>query len=142
MNLVKVSFSSSLAILTLCCMSLAQTPATSASKSQLAHGRYLVQRVGLCGECHTPHDNHGQPVKGQELQGSMIPFKPAVPMPAWATSSPPLAGLPGFTDEQMITFLTTGKDTSGKFARPPMPPFRFNKTDAAAVTAYLRSLKK
>jgi hypothetical protein len=72
----------------------------------------------------------------------MIPFKPAVPMPAWATSSPPLAGLPGFTDEQMITFLTTGKDTSGKFARPPMPPFRFNKTDAAAVTAYLRSLKK
>lgn len=111
----------------------------SANKA-LERGRYLVQRVGMCGDCHTPHDQHG-PIAGQELQGSTIPFKPTVPMPVWATSSPAIAGLPQFSnDKAAMTFLTTGKDASGHFARPPMPAYRFNRKDAAAVVAYLRSL--
>jgi hypothetical protein len=61
-----------------------------------------------------------------------------VPMP-WADKSPDIAGLPGWTDEQAITFFMTGK-LNGAAPRPPMPAFRFNKEDARAVTAYLRSL--
>jgi mono/diheme cytochrome c family protein len=106
--------------------------------AQLAHGRYLVERVGLCGECHTEHDQQGNPVAGKELKGAVLPFKPTVPMP-WADKSPDIAGLPGWTDEQAITFFMTGK-LNGAAPRPPMPAFRFNKEDARAVTAYLRSL--
>ena len=115
---------------------------SAAEKTQLEHGRYLVQRVGLCGDCHTPHDDHGQPIEAKTLQGAGLTFKPLGPVPNWVEYAPPLIGLLGSTDEQMITFLTTGKDASGKPARPPMPAYRFNKKDAAAVVVYLRSLSK
>jgi mono/diheme cytochrome c family protein len=106
---------------------------------QLEHGRYLVQQVGLCGDCHTPRDGHGQSIESKALQGAGIGFKPLAEM-AWGGYAMPIAGLPGFTDEQAITFLTTGKDPSGHSPKPPMPPYRFNRRDAAAVVAYLRSL--
>jgi mono/diheme cytochrome c family protein len=111
-------------------------------KDKLERGRYLVQQVGLCGDCHTPHNEKGEPIADQLLQGASTRFKPTSPVPDWAEYTPPVAGFPGFTDEQAITFLTTGKDASGQLAAPPMPQYRFNKEDAAAVVAYLRSVKK
>jgi len=115
-------------------------PQSEAGKARLERGRYLVQQVGLCGDCHTPRDDKGQPIVAKTLQGARTMFKPTVPMPSWGEFAPPIAGLPGFTDAQAITFLTTGKDVAGKLSAPPMPPYRFDKDDAAAVVAYLRSL--
>ena len=63
-------------------------------------------------------------------------------MPNWAEAAPPLAGLPGWTDAQLVTLLTTGKDQKGEPPEPPMPEYRMIKEDAAAVAAYLRSLGK
>jgi Cytochrome c len=109
-------------------------------KAQIEHGRYLVQQVGMCNDCHTPFNDKG-PVPGKELQGTVLPFKPTVPMPAWAPTSPAIAGLPQFPDDaSAVVFFTTGKDASGKNPRPPMPGYRFNKKDASAIVAYLRSL--
>ena len=34
----------------------------------LGYGKYLVTISG-CGECHTPHDDHGQPIPGKEFAG-------------------------------------------------------------------------
>lgn len=116
--------------------------AQSADKDKLERGRYLVQQVGLCGDCHTPHNEKGEPLTDQLLQGASTRFKPMTPVADWAEYTPPLAGFPGFTDEQALTFLTTGKDASGQLAAPPMPQYRFSREDAAAVLAYLRSLKK
>lgn len=113
---------------------------SAAARAQLARGRYLVQRVGICSDCHTPRDAKGQLIEAKALQGAPIIFKPIVPLPGWAAVSVPIAGLPGFTDAQAIRFLTTGKDVSGKFAPPPMPAYRFTRRDAEAVVAYLRSL--
>ena len=131
-------------VLTVFCAAALSTaspqPQSEASEAQLERGRYLVQQVGICGDCHTPRDDRGQPVEAKALQGARIMFKPTVPMPNWGEFAPPIVGLPGFTDAQAITFLTTGKNVSGKFGAPPMPAYRFNKKDAAAVVAYLRSL--
>ena len=113
---------------------------SEAGKGRLERGRYLVQQVGLCGDCHTPRDDKGQPIEAKTLQGARIMFKSTVPMPSWGEFAPPIAGLPGFTDTQAITFLTTGNDVAGKLSAPPMPPYRFDKDDAAAVVAYLRAL--
>ena len=122
-------------------LSSARPPGRSAAaKGQLERGRYLVQRVGLCEDCHTPMDQQGRPIEARALQGARIAFKPIAPIPGWAEVSVPIAGLPGFTDAQAVAFLTTGKDVSGKFARPPMPAYRFSRRDAGAVAAYLRSL--
>jgi mono/diheme cytochrome c family protein len=101
------------------------------------NGRYLVEKVGLCIDCHSPRDERGQFVRERWLQGAPIPFTPAVPMP-WAPVSKPLAGLPTLTDEQAMTFLTTGVLPDGRMPLPPMPPYRLSVDDARDVIAYLR----
>lgn len=112
--------------------------AQSNPAAQIARGRYLVQRVGMCGDCHTPRDEKGVPLPGRALAGAPIEFKPLNPMP-WATTAPEIAGLPGWKDEQIVTFLMTGK-LDGKAPNPPMPGYRLTASDARAVVAYLRSM--
>jgi mono/diheme cytochrome c family protein len=109
--------------------------------AKLARGKYLVENVGMCADCHTPRGPGGVFDQSRWLQGSVLGFAPTVPMPAWAEAAPPIAGLPAYTDEQALAFLTTGKTISGQPLRPPMPPYRFNTEDAEAVLVYLRSLK-
>jgi mono/diheme cytochrome c family protein len=113
----------------------------SAGAQSVAHGKYLVERVSGCNDCHTPRDEKGQPIMSQSLQGATLGTQPIHPMP-WAAVAPPIAGLPAnFTPEQMLTFLQTGKRPDGSSPRPPMPPYRFSREDAQSVTAYIRSLK-
>ena len=101
-------------------------------------GRYLVEQVGLCKDCHSPRNERGEFLVDRWLQGSMIPFKPTIPMP-WAEVSIPIAGLPTLPDDaQAMTFLTTGVLPGGRLPRPPMPPYRFSPEDARDVIAYLR----
>jgi len=121
---------------------VSQTGSGTAAKpsAAVARGKYLVNNVGMCDDCHTPMGKNGQPMKGQHLQGAPLPFKPTVPIPGFMAIAPQIAGLPGYTDEQAVEFFTTGKKPSGAMAAPPMPAFRFNKADAEAVVAYLKSL--
>jgi mono/diheme cytochrome c family protein len=119
----------------------AKTVVKDPKAALIARGRYLVGPAGQCGDCHTPTDKKGQPVRTQALQGAPIMFKPTVPVPGWADMSLPIVGLPTMaSDDEAITFLMTGKHSDGKMAAPPMPQYRFNRRDAEAIVAYLRSL--
>ncbi|HYD83140.1 MAG TPA: hypothetical protein VEA63_03790 [Opitutus sp.] len=104
-------------------------------------GRYLVDNVGLCADCHTPRNERGEFVRELWLQGSALGFKPLVEMP-WAPAAPPIAGLRAMTDQQAITFLTSGVRPDGSRPLPPMPEYRFSEPDAQAVLAYLRTIGK
>ncbi len=106
-----------------------------------ARGKYPVENVGLCQDCHTPRNERGEYVREKWLQGSELFFKPLAPIPGWTTKSPAIAGLPNWTDEQAQKFFTTGIAPDGSHANPPMPEFRFSREDANAVIVYLRSLK-
>ncbi len=113
----------------------------AAAAAQIERGKYLVERVGMCGECHSPRNDKGGYDRSQWLQGELIDFKPTRPMP-FAAIAPPIAGLPTYTrDDQAIAFFETGTNSLGKSALPPMPQFRLSHEDAVAVVAYLRSLK-
>jgi mono/diheme cytochrome c family protein len=113
-----------------------------AADAQIKRGQYLVERVGVCGECHSPRNDKGEYDRSQWLQGELIDYKPTRPMP-FAAIAPPIAGLPTFAqDEAAVKFLETGTNAMGKTALPPMPQFRLNHEDATAVVAYLRSLKR
>ncbi len=117
--------------------------ARAADPAQIEHGRYLVEQVGMCADCHSPRKANGEFDRDQWLQGELISFKPDHPMPAFAALAPPIAGLPGYaTDAAALRFLETGTNAQGKRAMPPMPQIRLNHEDALAVVAYLRSLKK
>jgi hypothetical protein len=110
------------------------------SAALLARGKYLVEDVGMCGDCHTPRNDKGEFVKERWLQGTTLDFKPTAPVPVWADKTPNIAGLPGWEKDAAIRFLMTGIGYNGLPGRPPMPRFRFNVQDAQAMVAYLKSL--
>lgn len=117
--------------------SLSAAPAPSAAK--IARGKYLVENVARCGDCHSPQDEKGQPIPGKELTGSALSFKPVAPMPVWAEKAPNIAGLRGWTEDAAVKFMMTGIAYNDLPARPPMPQYRLNQEDAAAAVAYLIS---
>jgi hypothetical protein len=106
----------------------------------LARGKYLVEGTAMCGDCHTPRNEKGEPIEAQWLKGATLDFKPTVPIPMWADKSVDIAGLPGWEREAAIKFLMTGTVPNSVPARPPMPQYRFNLQDATAIVAYLKSL--
>jgi len=122
-----------------CSRSDASPPAGGAQAS-LERGKYLVENVGLCSDCHTPRLQDGTLDRDRWLMGSMVEFTPIHPIPGWATVAPAIAGLASFTDEEAVALLESGVAPGGRPLAPPMPPFRLNHDDAVAVVAYLRTL--
>lgn len=109
--------------------------------ARIKRGRYLVERVALCSDCHSQRDWRGRQDREHWLQGATLDFKPARLMP-WAAVAPAIAGLPTLTnDAAAVKYFETGINAAGKASAPPMPQFRLEPDDAVAMVAYLRSLK-
>jgi hypothetical protein len=108
----------------------------------VARGRYLVNNVAMCGECHSPKLKN-QPDRDHWLQGAQLHFHPGQPVPWFATYAPAIAGLPaGWSQAQVAHFLQTGTTPGGVPPRAPMPAYRMDRADAEAVAAYLHSLRQ
>ena len=136
-----------LLVLTFSALAWAQTPArakesrnTSPEASGVARGKYIVEGVAMCTQCHTPRTSAGAPDTTKWLQGAPLWLKPATPIADWPLNAPRLAGLVPGSDDDMVKLLTTGIWRDGKPPRPPMPQFRLTRQDAKAVVAYLKSL--
>lgn len=132
-----------LLILAAVLLAAAQTSAPAGQDGRIDRGRYLVERVAQCPECHTPRDVGGNLIRTQFLQGAPVPVKaPPYPNMRWAFQAPAIAGLAGFTDQDVMRLFTEGIVVrTGQPPTPPMPRFRFSREDAEAVIAYLRSLR-
>jgi mono/diheme cytochrome c family protein len=115
--------------------STAQTATTN-----VARGKYLVEQVARCGDCHSAHDAKGAPIAGKELRGAPLLFKPITPTQDWADKAPNIAGLRAWETADAVKFLMTGIAYNDLPARPPMPQYHMNKEDAQAIVAYLKSL--
>jgi mono/diheme cytochrome c family protein len=109
-------------------------------RGEIERGRYLVEEVAKCAECHTPRDSSGQLDHEAWLQGAPIWIRPVQPIQNWADHVPALAGLPSFTDEQMERVLEKGVGPEGEVLRPPMHTYHMVPEDAKAIIAYLKSL--
>ena len=118
--------------------SFAQSGKTGAGK--IARGKYIVNAVAHCGDCHSQHNEKGEPISGKEFRGGALAFKPVAPTPNWADKAPNIAGLRGWEDADAVKFFMTGLAYNDLPARPPMPQYKMNKEDAEAVVAYLKSL--
>jgi len=120
----------------LCTSLLSAKPASD----EVARGKYLVDEVARCPECHTPRDAAGNLKAEAWLRGAPIWIKPIAPILNWADQAPPLAGLPSFTDQQMENVLEQGVGPIGEILRPPMHTYHLHRDDARAIIAYLKSL--
>ena len=113
------------------------------SKSEagiVARGKYIVEGVAMCGQCHTPRDNNGGSDRSRWLQGAPLPWSPDKPDSDWPTKAPRIGSTPlPASDDDMVKLLTTGIWKNGSRLRQPMPQFRMSRSDAEAVVAYLKS---
>ena len=110
----------------------------SPAAGNVERGRYLVERVAMCAECHSGRDTAGAIVPSERYLGSPLPFRPQA---GWADRAPRIAGLPGYSDAQAMDLLTQGAiGRHGAVLRAPMPRYHMTESDARDVVAFLRSL--
>jgi mono/diheme cytochrome c family protein len=132
------------AILALATIGLAQVatrpphPPTNKA-SQISNGKYIVENVAACSDCHTPKLPNGEPDQKRLLMGNRLNVE-IPPTGRWTKVAPRIAGLSRWEDDEIVILLTTGKLETGLPMRAPMPRFHMTDQDARAVVAYLRSL--
>jgi len=117
-----------------------QRAAVPAEPGAIERGKYLVENVAMCEECHTPRDANGNIDESRHLQGAAIWIVPVHPMTNWANRAPALAGFEGFTEQQGEDILERGVGPNGLPIQPPMHIYHMSHADAQAVISYLRSL--
>jgi mono/diheme cytochrome c family protein len=109
-------------------------------QGDIERGKYLVEEIAKCAECHTPRDQQGNLDTHAWLQGAPIWIMPVQHIPNWADQVPALSGLPSFTDAQMERVLEEGVGPENEVLRPPMHTYHMKPADAKAIIAYLKSL--
>jgi mono/diheme cytochrome c family protein len=113
---------------------------SASSTEEVQRGKYLVEEVAKCAECHTPRDANGELDRQAWLEGAPIWIVPVRHINDWADRAPALAGLPSFTDNDMERILEQGIGPEGEVLRPPMHIYHMAPADAKAIIAYLKSL--
>jgi hypothetical protein len=112
----------------------------TSKEDEIARGRYLVEQVARCPDCHTPRDSSGELDHSHWLQGASVWIKPVRSKQAWASHAPALAGF-FYSDQQGQDVLERGIGTNGIPIQPPMHAYGLHHEDAVAIIAYLRSLR-
>lgn len=109
------------------------------ASAEVNRGRYLVHALGHCGECHTPRNFLGAPVKNSFLAGGDGPEGKRIP-----NLTP--ARLALWSDPELAEYLRTGTTPDGDSASATMEEVIVNTTskltpqDLQALIAYLRSV--
>lgn len=124
---------------------LAACSLLAADSDKIAQGKYLVDEVAKCGDCHTPMTEDGKVDTSRWMKGSTLPFAPIGNIPDWHKTAPDLTSsgrlFTRWKEEGLVKFLTTGVGPNGHAADPPMPAYKLKQDDAEAIVAYLKTLK-
>jgi mono/diheme cytochrome c family protein len=113
---------------------------------KVARGKYLVEEVARCQDCHTPHlMGTGEFVKSAWLKGATMDYVPVTQPPNWRSKTPDITSASPlwarWGDDGMVKFFETGVNPRGNKPNPPMPAYTLSHDDAVAVAAFLKSLK-
>lgn len=116
---------------------------SATAETQLQRGKYLMEAVAACGNCHTPQGPKG-PVAEKALAGG-LPFEEGA-FKVYASNITPhkKTGIGRWTDAQLITAIREGRRPNGTLIAPVMPfeVYRgLSDTDVKAIVAYLRTVK-
>ena len=116
--------------------------------SRVAYGKYLVT-AGHCSDCHTPQDEHFNPIPGMDFAGG-VPLTGAWgpdPKKVFTVTSlnltPDPSGISYFDEKMFINALRTGTVNARPLANiMPWAFFRnLSDDDLGSMFAYLRTLK-
>lgn len=108
----------------------------------LARGKYLMDSMVACANCHAAQGNTGQPLFGASLSGGLAFIDPAFQVYA-ANITPDIeTGIGTWTDDQLKKAIREGIRPDGSVIGPPMPiPFyrHISDADLDAIVVYLRA---
>jgi mono/diheme cytochrome c family protein len=114
------------------------------AQDPIARGKYLAS-FGGCTDCHTPGYFFGKPDEKRYLAGSEVGFEiPGMGVFHGPNLTPDKeTGLGGWSDQEIVTAMTTGVRPDKRILAPIMPwkaLAQLTKDDANAIVAYLRSI--
>jgi mono/diheme cytochrome c family protein len=118
-------------------------PALAQDAALLDRGRYLVEGIAACGNCHTPKGPNGE-LPGMALAGGFTIEEPGLFRAVAPNITPDSeTGIGGWTDAQIALAIREGRRPDGSLIGPPMPIELYRgiaDRDLAAMVAYLRSV--
>jgi mono/diheme cytochrome c family protein len=117
------------------------SPSCASADDEVARGKYIVENVAKCTECHSPRGQNEEPAKGLSLSGAKLEFTPITPNASWAESAPDIRGIKGYNEEAAVTLFSRGIAKNYGELAPPMPSYKMTEDDADAVYKYLKSLE-
>lgn len=119
-----------------------EAPKPAYSPEQLARGEYLVEKVMVCGACHTNIGPAG-PDRDKHLGGGLEMTEVFGTWRAPNITADEETGLGKWTDAQIVAAIREGIRPNGDQLYPIMPYMfyrRLSDDDANAMVAYLRSV--
>ena len=118
--------------------------ALAQSNAQVERGKYLVESLAVCQDCHTPRLENGEFDMAKWLNGAEVRYAPFKEIPKWHKTAPDLSAsgrlFKVWGPEGLANFLQTGKNPKGGPAGPPMPLYKMSREDALAVVEYLKTV--
>lgn len=123
------------------------TTDTADNTAKIERGRYLMEHVAGCPDCHTPRKVDGSFDETKKLAGidcfvDVDPTDDAVGCISTANLTNHATGLMNRTDQQIKDMIQKGERPDGKFLNTFMPYWVFGNISAGdmdAIVAYLRS---
>lgn len=117
--------------------------ASANAETPVERGKYLMNGIVACDNCHTPKGPQG-PIMSQYMAGGLKfdekPFTAYAPN----ITPDPETGIGKWTDAQLIAAIREGKRPDGSIIGPPMPIELYrdmSDTDVKAIVAYMRTVK-
>src|SRR5262245_17094261 len=81
-------------------------PTPGSISGDVEHGRYIVEHVAMCVECHSPRDRNGEIIASDKYLGGPLPVGAPPWSSDWALTVPRNKGLPGYDDAKAMRLLT------------------------------------
>lgn len=121
----------------------------AAAQTKVERGRYLVESILGCGNCHTPRTTTGEPIRARHLSGGLTISAPPFLVTASNITQDRETGIGAWTDAEIKRAIVEGvRPSHGRLPNTPLAAVmavEFFKAmlprDLDAVVAYLRTIK-
>jgi mono/diheme cytochrome c family protein len=120
------------------------TVSAASAQTPVERGKYLVNTIMTCQNCHTPKGERGAPVFERDLSSGLSWDEPPFKVTASNITQDKDTGIGSWTDEQIKTALRKGERPSGVHLAAIMPSDFYEiltPGDVDAIVAYLRTVK-
>ncbi len=110
---------------------------------KLTHGRYLVETVAGCGNCHTPHLPDLSLDPSKKFSGAFVIREPVFEAHAANITSDMETGIGSWSEDDIVHAIRNGQRPDGTYLGPPMSFGWYrgmSDTDVHAIAAYIKSV--